>query len=197
MPQHVLHVARRPFAEYGAIAVLALGAESPVVERLDHQHHAHLVAELHQFGCRHIVGGADGVGTHILEDFYLMGEGGAVHGGSEGAEVMMLAYPLESGVFSVEKESLLRYIVKASYAEPGAVFIHIAALNVKACARRIEPGSLRAPPLRVLHDEILYERLPLGVIDRMVLGHDVAVRIQDIGLDQDLFSSGCTCYLGG
>ena len=80
MPQHVLHVARRPFAEYGAIAVLALGAESPVIERLDHQHHAHLVAELHQFGCRHIVGGADGVCPHVFQHFNLVAQGCAVNG---------------------------------------------------------------------------------------------------------------------
>ena len=60
-----------PLVKVLVISVLALGT-FPFVEGLHHHHEAHLVAELHQFRRRLIMGSADGVAAHILEDFQLM-----------------------------------------------------------------------------------------------------------------------------
>ena len=61
MLQHVYHILFRPyhsvsavFVEETVIAVLAFRC-IPFVEILDHEHDAHLVAELHKFLSRHIV----------------------------------------------------------------------------------------------------------------------------------------------
>ena len=61
----------RPLVKVLVVSVLALGA-FPFVEGLHHHHEAHLVAELHQFRCRLVMGSANGVAAHILKDFQLM-----------------------------------------------------------------------------------------------------------------------------
>ena len=70
-PDHPGEVFLRPLIKVLVISVLALGT-FPFVEGLHHHHEAHLVAELHQFRRRLIMGSADGVAAHILEDFQLM-----------------------------------------------------------------------------------------------------------------------------
>ena len=63
--QHIHHITFRPFVEVTVISVFTLG-DVPFVERFDHHHKSHFVAQLHQFGSRHIVGSTNGVAAHIL-----------------------------------------------------------------------------------------------------------------------------------
>ncbi len=69
-----------PLVPQAVIAVLDLGI-APCVETLGHHHHAHRVAHLHLPGRGHVVAGADGIGTHLLEQAYLADESGLVEGG--------------------------------------------------------------------------------------------------------------------
>ena len=64
--QHVHHVFFSPFVEYRTVTVLAFRTECPVVERLNHHHETHLVAQFHQLRCRHVMRRADGIASHIF-----------------------------------------------------------------------------------------------------------------------------------
>lgn len=60
MVQHVHQIAFDPLVEIAVITVPALG-HLPLVERLDHHHESHLVAQFDQRLGRHVVRRADGV----------------------------------------------------------------------------------------------------------------------------------------
>ena len=76
---HVHHVAFSPFVEETVIAVLAL-RHVPFVERLYHHHETHLVAQLHQFGGRHVVRSTDGIAAHVFQQSKLTAKGRFVDG---------------------------------------------------------------------------------------------------------------------
>ena len=123
LAEHVHHILLRPLVEEAVVAVLTLG-NVPLVERLEHHHETHLVTELHQLGRRHIVGGADGIATHVLEQRQLAAEG------TQRAEVVMVAHALELAVLAVEEEALVGHQLDASDAEAGDVLVHLTAVHV-------------------------------------------------------------------
>ena len=129
LAKHVHHVLLRPLVEEAVVTVLTLG-DIPFVERLEHHHEAHLVAELHQLGRGHIVGGADGVATHVLEQRQLAAEGSHIDGSTQRTKVVMVAHALELAVLSVEEEALVSHQLDAADAEAGDVFVHLTAVHV-------------------------------------------------------------------
>ena len=178
---HIGDVAFGPLVEYRAVAVGRLRTETPVVEGFNHQHHAHLIAELHKLGCRHVVGCTDGIHSHILEQFYLVAECRAVHGSTEGAEVVMIAHALELCEFAIEEESFFGYILDRTYTEAGIVAIHGLAIDRKCGLGRIERGCVEIPQLGVLDQKVLGERLSAGYIVGFIRGHFLTLRIVDLG----------------
>ena len=78
----------RPFLEEGGIAVLAFGVY-PHVETLGHHHHAERIAQLHLESGGHVVGGADGIASHLLHGLDLTDEGSLVFGSTERTEVVV------------------------------------------------------------------------------------------------------------
>ena len=129
LAKHVHHVLLRPLVEEAVVTVLTLG-DIPFVERLEHHHEAHLVAELHQLGRGHIVGGADGVATHVLEQRQLAAEGSHIDGSTQRTKVVMVAHALELAVLSVEEEALVGHQLDAADTEAGDVFVHLTAVHV-------------------------------------------------------------------
>ena len=111
------------------VTVLTLG-DIPFVERLEHHHEAHLIAELYQLRRRHVVGGADSVAAHILEQRQLAAKGGHIDGGTQRAEVVMITYSLKLAMLAVEEEALVGHKFDASDAEAGDVFVHLTAVHV-------------------------------------------------------------------
>ena len=111
------------------VPVLTLG-DIPFVERLEHHHEAHLVAELHQLGRGHIVGGADRVAPHVLKQRQLAAESSHIDGGTQRAEVVMVAHTLKFAVLAVEEEALVGHQFDASDAETGDVLVHLTAVHV-------------------------------------------------------------------
>ena len=156
LPQHVHHVALRPFAEVAVVTVVAL-RNVPFVERLQHHHEAHLVAQLDQLRCGHVVRGAHGIAAHVLEHQQLVAQGTLVDGRAEGAEVVVQTDALELAVPAVEVEALVGHILYAAHAE--ARFVHI--LHLAARFHRgdggVEAGRFGRPQLRVVNGEVLLE----------------------------------------
>ena len=66
MADQIDQVALGPGVEIFMITVGHL-RRTPLVERLGHDHDAKFVTKTYQFGRRHIVGRADGVGSHVLQ----------------------------------------------------------------------------------------------------------------------------------
>ena len=84
----VLDVAVAPLPEEAGVAVLALWID-PHVEALGHDHHAERVAQVHLHLRGHVVGRADGIAAHGLQQLDLADEGGFVDGGTQEAEVVV------------------------------------------------------------------------------------------------------------
>ena len=124
LAEHVHHVPLRPLVEETVVTVLTLG-DIPFVERLEHHHEAHLVAELHQLGRGHIVGGAD-----VFEQRQLAAEGSHIDGGTQRTKVVMVAHALKLAVLAVEEEALVGHQLDASDTEAGDVFVHLTAVHV-------------------------------------------------------------------
>ncbi len=137
MLHHVGDVAFGPTVENRAVTVGRLWPEAPVVKGFDHKHHAHLVAQLHKLRRRHIVRGSHGVGAHVLEQFKLMAQGRAVDGGSERAEVVVVAHALEFDRLAVEEESLFGYVLYGAYAESGIIAVNLAPVHAQTRACRV------------------------------------------------------------
>ena len=78
MLHHVGDVPFPPVVELHAVVILCL-AVVPYIERLDHHHHSHLIAELYEFRSRHVMTGTDCIATHLFEHRDLVLEGVLMH----------------------------------------------------------------------------------------------------------------------
>ena len=135
--QQVHQVFLRPFIEEEVVAVGHLRA-LPAVEGFGHQHHAHFVAGFHQFGGRHVVRGADGVATHVLQDAHLAADAGLVGDAAQGAEVVVVAHALEDDAFTVQEEALVGDDLDGADAKTGGVLVlqRVAGLSTtKSCSK--------------------------------------------------------------
>ncbi len=186
---HVDHVAFGPFVEEIAVAILALGAEGPVVERLDHEHQAHLVAELNQLRRRHIVTCAHRVGAHVLEHLQLMAERRFVDSGAERAEVVMVVDTLNLALDAVEVEAVGGAELYGADAEALRVRVDHIAVDHHVDNSTVERRRFRAPELRSGHLEILLH------IDSRIVGvgvrvscHHLALRVRHRGYEREFLA---------
>ena len=151
LPEKIDQVSFSPLVEQTVVAVGAFG-QFPLVERLGHEHHAHLVAGLHQFRGGHVVGGADGVAAHVPEDAYLSADGRIVDRRTQRAEVVVQAYAFEAGLLAVEEETLVGHERQRADAEHGGAFVRQlravvdGRLRRRALAFRATTGGARRPP---------------------------------------------------
>ena len=104
------------------ITAVTLG-HIPLVKGLEHHHQAHFVAQGHQFGCRHIVGGTDGITAHILEHLQLVTQGRHIDGGAQWAQVVMVAHALELTMPAIEVETLVGHVSQRADAEARSIGI--------------------------------------------------------------------------
>ena len=117
---HVHQVALRPFVEVLAVAVFHFGL-FPLVERLHDEHDAHFIGQAHQLRGRHVVGGAHGVGAHLLQQRQLAAQGRRVHGRTQGAQIVVVAHALELARLPVQHKALARCKRERANAEAGGV----------------------------------------------------------------------------
>ena len=107
-------VALVPLVEEAGVVVLGLAA-APHVERLVHHDESHRVAHGQQFRGRRVVARADGVHAHRLQLHELAVQGVLAQGGTEAAEVVVLADAVQLHVLAVEPEA--RRSIEAEIAE--------------------------------------------------------------------------------
>ena len=185
---HVGDVFGGPLFEEGTIAVGRFRTETPVIKGFNHQHHAQFIAQLHQLGSRHVVGGADGIGSHILQQLHLMAEGRTVDGSSQRTQVVVVADPLELGGYTVEEESQLGNILQFAHAETGLVAIHHLAAYLHLGAGCIESGRIGTPQRGSSDQKLLYMLLSVSYIGGFVGSYLLAVGRKDGGTNFDTLS---------
>ena len=115
MLNHVRYVETPVVVELYVVIVVGL-AVVPDVKRLDHHHHTHLITEFDEFGCGHIVAGADRITAHILQHLNLVTQCVLVDSGAERTEVVVVAHALELTRLSVELEAVLGRKTDTAYA---------------------------------------------------------------------------------
>src|ERR1035437_5662115 len=155
----VLDVALVPLVEIVGVAVgadLSL-ADLPLVERLVHHEEAHAVAEIQEFRCVGIVAGADGVASHLAQDFQAAFPDALRDGGADASGLVVQADPVQLDVFAVEQESLVG--VEQGFADAGGriVFIHDAALVADRGVNFVEVGIGHRPEAGVIDAHPLHE----------------------------------------
>ena len=92
-----------PVVPENVVAVgLAVFLEFPDIEEFVDDEDAHAVAEGEEFRGRWVVGSADGVAAHFLENFDLALHGAGVHGASEWSEIMVIADTLQDDFAAIE-----------------------------------------------------------------------------------------------
>lgn len=80
----------------------------PNIEDFVDDEDTHAVAQIKQFQSGRVVGGAQGIDTHSLEDFALPLLRPDVEGAAQGAEVAMVADATEIDTLSVEEKAIVR-----------------------------------------------------------------------------------------
>ena len=95
-----------PLLEELGVAVLALRI-NPHIETLCHDHHTERIADFHLHGRRHVVGGTDGIATHLLHHLDLADESCLVLCCSQRTEVVMQADTFEFSGHAVELETMV------------------------------------------------------------------------------------------
>ena len=190
LPQEVDHVAFRPFVEVAVIAVLALG-DVPLVEGFEHHHEAHLLTELHEFGGGHVVGGADGVAAHVLEDGELVAEGTHIDRRPERAKVVVVADAAKLAQPTVEEKSLVGHHLDAAHTEARFVSVAEHAFGVDFCHGAVEMRRFGRPKVGALNDEVLRDGQPMRHISLVGLGrHHVPLFVAQGGFEGEPGSVG-------
>ena len=179
-------VALYPLVEVLVVAIAYLGG-APLVERLDHEHHAHLITSFDQLGGRHIVGGADGIAAHVFEEADLTADGGIVDRCAEHAEVVVIAHATELGGLAIDEEATVGDDLDGADAEGGGVFIAELLAVVEARDGGVAHGGVDTPELGTGHLEVLVDLCGVelaGGADK--LGYGVLLGIEKLGLETDL-----------
>ena len=122
------------------IKVVIVGSltQLPAVKQLVHHHKAHAIAEIEQLRRGRVVGGADGVAAHRLEDFQLALSGPLVECRSERAEVVMIAYALDFHHAVVEQKPLLCTPFDLADAKGRFDAVHFPSVGEQCCPQRVQ-----------------------------------------------------------
>jgi len=175
----------RPFVKIDMIAVFHLGG-FPFVKSFGHDHHSHFVACPDQFGSRHVVGSADGIGAHLLHDADLPADGSIVDGGPQRPQVVMVAHPFELRPFAVEEEPLPGDHLQGADAKGGGIFVTQDLPVIEPGNSGIEVRMFRIPQDGLLHHQLLFDdAFIIAGKPAFRRGHLAPPRIEDIGHQGD------------
>ena len=79
---HIGDIPFPPLVELFVIVILGLSTV-PYIERLNHHHHTHLVAQFNQLRVRHVMTRTNCIATHVLQHRYLVTQRIFVHRSAE------------------------------------------------------------------------------------------------------------------
>src|SRR5689334_15967582 len=113
---HVFEIALVPLVPIEVVVEFRL-LNLPHVKRLIHDDEAHAVGNFEQFRCGRIVRSAQAVYAHPFQDLQLPLDRARVHGGTERAEVVMIAGAADLHRLAVEEEAFLNVETKGANAE--------------------------------------------------------------------------------
>ena len=143
------------------------------------------------------MGGTDGIGPHLFQQFNLMAQRRAVDGRSQRSQVVVVADAFELCGLSVQKEALFGYIVQRPDTEPGFIAVYFLSVYSQGGACRVQGRMFRTPQVGLLHAKGLGIDLSSGVVGSVVTGHFMSVGIGQHGQHLDGLAVGSSFYFEG
>src|SRR5690606_10667261 len=137
-----------PVIPKAAVAVTSL-VSFPDVEGLVDDEDAHAVTEIEQFRSGRVVAGAQGIEAHFLEEFELAFGRAGIEGGTEGAEIVVIAAAVGWDAPAIEVKSIVGGELDGTNAEGSFVGIDEAAVRGHVGAREVHRGILDVPEARI------------------------------------------------
>ena len=136
----------------GVVLGVAVLGQSPGVEGLVDEHDALAVGDLHQLGSGGVMGNADGVAAHLLEDLHLALDGAVPGLGAQSALVVVHAHALETGGYAVELKTGA-VIVEGQPAETelGGIGVHHLIVHQHLGDGGVQVGVVSVPQLGAVH----------------------------------------------
>ncbi|MNB80440.1 hypothetical protein D3C75_272030 [compost metagenome] len=121
-----------PFREKTGVVVRRLAA-LPHVKRFRNDQHAQLIGQLHQLNCRHVMGGADGIHAHLLQQHNLPAQRCHINCCPQRPKIMVLAHPVQLKRAAVEEKSLVTVKLHCPEAEPLAFHLDSSPAGQQLC----------------------------------------------------------------
>ena len=117
---------------------------------LTHERWGHItepIGDIQQLGSWWIVGRANGVHAHLLEDHHLALDGAVVDGGAERPQIVVHAHPVQLQTLAVEGESGVGVQRKCANSERRQVGVDRGAVHLQLDLDLIERGRAGRPAL--------------------------------------------------
>ena len=141
------HIPGLPFVKEAGVVVGVFGA-APAVEGFRIDENAHLISQVHQFGRGDGMAGADGVDSHLPQQFQLPGGGVPLKGGAQASQVVVHAHPAQIQVPVVQAKPFFGREFHSAAAETGLQPVFFC--PVEDSFHPVQVGSVQVPQCRVL-----------------------------------------------
>ncbi len=154
--KHAGQVLLRPLVKEAAVAFPPF-ALLPFVKALIHHHDSHLVAEIEQLGRWRIVTRAQGIASHLLQDFQLSLVTTLERSGPQATQVGMITSSLDLHVLAVQQKSLVLRKFQGANADGRGDGIDQGPLHADFRDRMVERRRVWRPKLRLADSQILID----------------------------------------
>ena len=135
----------------GVVLGVAVLGQSPGVEGLVDEHDALAVGDLHQLRSGGVMGDADGVAAHLLEDLHLTLDGPVPGLGAQSALVVVHTHALETGGLAVELKTSGGVELGPAEAELGGIGVHHLLVHQHLSDGGVQVGVVSVPQLGAVH----------------------------------------------
>ena len=137
-------VRRFHFKEADAIVVTLLSKE-PGVKCFLNDHQAQLVANLQQLVGRRVVGDADSIDAHPLEDFHLSLDGTVIRHSAQCALVVVHTHAVELHPLAVEEEAVVDGKLRPTESKAALITVGNNAVHQNLCHQVVEVRVVHGP----------------------------------------------------
>ena len=135
----------------GVVLGVAVLGQSPGVEGLVDEHDALAVGNLHQLRSGGVMGDADGVAAHLLQNLHLALDGAVPGLGAQSALVVVHAHALELGGLAVELKTSGVVELGPAEAELGGIGVHHLVVHQHLGDGGVQVGVVSVPQLGAVH----------------------------------------------